>query len=67
MHTCWTREGHAGSWWGDLKQGDHVRDLGVDGRIILKLMFKKWNSIKLAKYRNSWRELLNGLMNFRPA
>jgi hypothetical protein len=42
MHACWTGEVHAGYWWGVLKEGDHVRDLGIDGRIILKLMFKKW-------------------------
>lgn len=67
MHACWTGEEHAGSQWGDLKKGDHVRDLGVDGRLILKFMFKKWDLIKLAKYRDSWRALVNGLMNFSPA
>jgi len=27
---------HKGFWWGNLKQGDHLADLGVDGRVILK-------------------------------
>jgi len=31
-------------WWGDLKKIDHLKDLGVDGNIILKLIFKKWDS-----------------------
>jgi hypothetical protein len=26
--------------WGDLREGDHLKDLDVDGRIILKLIFK---------------------------
>jgi hypothetical protein len=28
-------------WWGDLRERDHLKDLDVDGRIILKLIFKK--------------------------
>jgi hypothetical protein len=32
---------HREFWWGDLREKDHSGDLGVDGRIILKLNFKK--------------------------
>ena len=28
---------------GNLWERDHLEDLGTDGRIILKLIFKKWN------------------------
>jgi hypothetical protein len=37
------REVHTGFWWGDLKEGDHLGDRSVDGRIILNWIFKKWD------------------------
>jgi len=30
-------------WWGNLRERDHLEGLGLDGRIILKCIFKKWN------------------------
>jgi hypothetical protein len=28
-------------WWGNLTDGNHLKDSGVDGRIILKWIFKR--------------------------
>jgi hypothetical protein len=48
---------HTGFWWRDLREGDHLGDPGIDGRIIvLKWIFKKWDGgmdwIELAQDRN---------------
>jgi hypothetical protein len=34
---------HTGFSWGDLREGDHLGDPGVDRRIIFKWIFKKWD------------------------
>jgi len=31
------------SWWGNRREGDHWGDLGVDGRIILERISRRWN------------------------
>jgi hypothetical protein len=36
-------EVHIGFWWRNPREEDCFEDRGVDGRIILKLMFEKWN------------------------
>jgi hypothetical protein len=30
-------------WWGDMRERDSYEDLDIDGRIILKWIFKKWD------------------------
>jgi hypothetical protein len=37
------RKGDIGFWWRYLKERDHVEDKSVDGRIILRWIFRKWD------------------------
>jgi hypothetical protein len=46
-----------GFWWGDLREGGHLGDPGIDGRIILKWIFKKWNG---ALTGLSWLKIQTG-------
>jgi hypothetical protein len=41
-HVWETEEVHTGFWWGDLRKRNHSEDQDVDGRILLKRIFKKW-------------------------
>jgi hypothetical protein len=49
---------------------DHLGDPGVDGSIILRWMFRKWDVggmewIELAQDRDRWRARVNAVMNLR--
>jgi hypothetical protein len=33
---------YTGFWWGNLRERDHFEGPGVDGRIILRWIFRKW-------------------------
>jgi len=35
-------EASTGFWWGNLRVRDHLGDPGLDGRIILRWIFRKW-------------------------
>ena len=38
-----TAEIYTGFWWGKQRKRDHLEDPGVDGRIILRWIFRKWD------------------------
>jgi hypothetical protein len=63
-------EAYTGFWWGNLRERDHLGDLGVDW-IIARCIFRKWDVqcmdwIELAQ-DDRWRELVNAVMNLRVA
>jgi len=52
------------------KEKNHLEDLSVDGRIILRWIFRNWdvggmNRIDLAQDRDRWRALVSAVMNPR--
>jgi hypothetical protein len=34
---------YIGFWWGNLRERDHFEDPHIDGRIILRWIFRKWD------------------------
>jgi hypothetical protein len=55
-------------WWGNLSERCHVEDPGIDGRIILRWILRKWDGrgmdwIDLAQDRDSWQALVDMVMN----
>jgi hypothetical protein len=36
-------EACTGFWWKNPREGDHLVEPGVDGRVILSWIFRKWN------------------------
>jgi hypothetical protein len=59
-----------GCWWGSLRERDHLGDQDVDGRIILRWIFRKlegvvWDWKDLAQDRDRRRAFVDTLRNFR--
>jgi len=58
---------HTGCWWGYLRERDYLEDPDIDGRIILRWIFRKWDvglwngSSWLRTDR--WQALVDAVMN----
>jgi hypothetical protein len=57
-------------WWGSLRERDYWGDLDVDGRIILRGIFRKWDGdcgdwMERVQDRDRWRAIVSTVMNFR--
>jgi hypothetical protein len=59
MWRVWGRgQVHTGLYWENLREGDHLEEPGVEGRIILKWIFERLDGgmawINLAQDRDRW-------------
>jgi hypothetical protein len=56
-----------GFWWGNLKEREHFEDLGINGRVILKLIIRKSDGrvcvIDLVQGIDNWWGALNVVMS----
>jgi hypothetical protein len=58
---------HTGFRRGNLRASDHLKNVGVDGRIIFKWIFSKWgwvmDRIDVFQDRDRWIALVNEVMD----
>jgi hypothetical protein len=69
-HTWERGETCTGFWCESLREKDHLKDQGIDGRMRSKWTFGRlvagvWEWIHLAQDRDHWRALVNAVMNLR--
>ena len=57
--------------WGNQRERDHLEDLGIDGWVILRWIFRKCDGgggmdwIDLAQDRDRWWALVNVIINLQ--
>jgi hypothetical protein len=58
---------HTGFSWENVRERDHLKDLSIDGRLILKWISKQWDGgmdwIDLAEGRSRLQAVVNAVMN----
>jgi hypothetical protein len=63
------KEVHAGFWWGNLRERDHLEDRGIEGRIIIRCILRKWEGgmawIDVTQDKGRWQALVNVVMNLQ--
>jgi hypothetical protein len=37
------KRGYIGFWWGNLREMDRLGDRGIQGRIVIRWIFRKWD------------------------
>jgi len=58
-------EAYTGSWWGNLRERDHLGDPGMDGIKMDLQEVRCYGWIGLAQDTDRWRAQANALMNLQ--
>jgi hypothetical protein len=66
-HVWKTGQVHTGFWWRNLREKEHLEDPDVDGRTILKCIFRNgmggMDWIDMVPHKGRWQALVNAAMN----
>jgi hypothetical protein len=58
LHAWGRGEAYILFWWKNLRERDHLEDPGIEGRIIQRWMFRKWDVG--ARTESSWLGIVTG-------